>query len=278
LGRRYNPLTTRIKKRDSKDNPYWRDCSDEELSYEINGLASNQMVVDRLKNRASLLEQLDQTKRQFESRRMQELDRFRERAYALVTSEKTRQAFNVRKESSAMRDRYGRHLFGQSTLVARRLVEAGARFVTVHYDCVDGYSWDSHQNSKDVKNHLLPTFDQAMSALLVDLEERGLLDETLVVAMGEMGRTPTGNKEWGRGHWSTLFPAVLAGGGIRGGTVYGTSDKEAANPIDNPVSPEDLAATIYDALGINFELRLPDAQGRPVQIVEDGHPVRELFG
>jgi len=278
LGRRYNPLTTRIKKRDPKDNPYWRDCSDEELTYEINGLASNQMVVDRLKNRASLLEQLDQTKRQFDSQRMQEFDRFRERAYALVTSEKTRQAFNVRKESSAMRDRYGRHLFGQSTLVARRLVEAGARFVTVHYDCVDGYSWDSHQNSKDVKNHLLPTFDQAMSALLVDLEERGLLDETLVVAMGEMGRTPKGNKEWGRGHWSTLFPAVLAGGGIRGGAVYGASDKEAANPIDNPVTPEDLAATIYDALGINYELRLPDAQGRPVQIVEDGHPVRELFG
>ena len=150
--------------------------------------------------------------------------------------------------------------------------------MTVHYDCVDGYSWDSHRNSKDVKDHLLPTFDQAMSALLVDLDQRGMLAETLVVAMGEMGREPRANDHWGRGHWSRLFPAVLAGAGIRGGTVYGTSDKQASSPIDNPVKPEDLAATIYDALGINYELRLPDALGRPVQIVEGGHPVRELFG
>ena len=162
--------------------------------------------------------------------------------------------------------------------MARRLVEAGARFVTVHYDCVDGYSWDSHRNSKDVKDHLLPTFDQAMSALLVDLDERGLLDETLVVALGEMGRTPRANGNWGRDHWSTLFPAVLAGAGIRGGTVYGTSDREGAYPVDNPVTPEDLAATIYDALAINYKLRLPDPFGRPVQIVEGGRPVRELFG
>ncbi|MEO2046784.1 MAG: DUF1501 domain-containing protein [Pirellulales bacterium] len=278
LGRRYNPLTTKVNKRDLNDNPYWRDCTDEELTYAVDGLASNPVVVDRLKSRATLLEQLAHTVRKFDSQRMNEFDRFRERAYSLITAEKTRQAFNVRKEASVMRERYGRHLFGQSTLVARRLVEAGARFVTVHYDCVDGYSWDSHRNSKDVKNHLLPTFDQTLSALLVDLENRGMLDETLVVAMGEMGRTPKGNKNWGRGHWSTLFPAVLAGGGIRGGVVYGKSDKEAAFPIDNPVSPEDLAATIYDALGINYELRLPDALGRPVQIVDGGHPLRGLFG
>ena len=278
LGQRYNPLTTRIQKRDDNDNPYWRDCSDEELTYEVNGLSSNQMVVDRLKSRSSLLQQIEQTTREFESHRLQQFDRFRERAYSLVTSDKTRQAFNVRLEKPATRDRYGRHLFGQSTLVARRLIEAGARFVTVHYDCVDGYSWDSHRNSKDVKNHLLPTFDQALSALLVDLEERGLLDETLVVALGEMGREPQGNKDWGRGHWSKLFPAVLAGGGIQGGTVYGSSDEHAAYVVDKPVSPEDLAATIYDSLGINYELRLPDAQGRDVQIVEGGHPVREIFG
>ncbi len=109
-----------------------------------------------------------------------------------------------------MRDRYGRHLFGQSTLVVRRLVEAGVRFVTVHYDACDGYGWDSHVHSDDVKEHLLPTFDQALSALLIDLNERGLLAETLVVAVGEMGRTPIASARWGRGHWSTLFPAVLA--------------------------------------------------------------------
>jgi len=112
---------------------------------------------------------------------------------------------------------------------------------------------------------------------LTDLDERGLLSETLVVALGEMGRTPQANADWGRGHWSTLFPAVLAGGGIRGGRVYGTSDKDAAYPADRPVTPEDLAATIYYALGIDPEVRLPDIQGRPIQIVENGKPVVELF-
>src|SRR5690606_23709689 len=145
------------------------------------------------------------------------LDQFREQALALVASEKTRQAFDIRAEPDALRDAYGRNLFGQSTLVARRLVEAGVRFVTVHYDCVDGYSWDSHRNSDAVKKHLLPGLDGALATLLADLDERGMLDETLVVAMGEMGRTPKGNAAWGRNNWSTLFPAVLAGAGIRGG-------------------------------------------------------------
>ena len=278
LGRRYNPLTTRIDKLSEKDNPYWRDCTDEELNFQLSGLADHGMVVDRLQGRASLLAQLDQARRKFESNGPRELNRFRAQASALVASEATRQAFDIRRESAQWRDRYGRHLFGQATLMARRLVEAGARFVTVHYDCVDGYSWDSHRNSKDVKDHLLPTFDQAMSALLVDLDERGLLDETLVVAMGEMGREPKANKQWGRGHWSRLFPAVLAGAGIKGGTLYGSSDQHAAEPFDHPVSPEDMAATIYDALGINHELRLPDAFGRPVPIVDGGRPLREIFG
>lgn len=109
------------------------------------------------------------------------------------------------------------------------------------------------------------------------MDQRGLLDETLVVAVGEMGRTPKGNSAWGRGHWSYCFPCVLAGAGVRGGTVYGESDKEAAYPKDHPVSPEDLAATIYWALGIDPEIRLPDRQGRPVQIVEGGRPLKQLF-
>ena len=145
--------------------------------------------------------------------------------------------------------------------------------MTVHYDACDGYGWDSHVHSDDVKNHLMPTFDQALAALLIDLDQRGLLAETLVVALGEMGRTPQATPRWGRGHWSTLFPAVLAGAGIRGGTVFGTSDKDAAHPIDHPVSPESLAATIYHALGISPELRLPDPQGRPTPIVVDGQSI-----
>jgi hypothetical protein len=279
LGRSYNPLATRIDKKNLQDNPYWRDCSDEELTFRIAGLEPTlQLELDRLKDRGSLLDQLDSARRAFEGQRsVDAFDRFQQRAYALVSSERTRQAFDIRQEPATVRDRYGRHLFGQATLMARRLVEAGVRFVTVHYDAVDGYSWDSHQNSRDVQQHLLPTFDQALAALLYDLDKRGLLAETLVVALGEMGRTPQANADWGRGHWSTLFPAVLAGAGIRGGSVYGNSDKDAAFPMDHPVTPEDLAATVYYSLGINPDLRLPDVLGRPTQIVENGRPVFELF-
>jgi uncharacterized protein (DUF1501 family) len=125
---------------------------------------------------------------------------------------------------------------------------------------------------------LLPTFDQAFAALLSDLDERGLLDETLVVAMGEMGRTPQASGAWGRGHWSTLFSAVLAGAGIRGGSVYGETDRDAAYATSPPTSPEDLAATIYHALGIDHELRLQDSAGRPHPIVEGGAPLTAIFG
>jgi hypothetical protein len=279
LGQAYAPLVTRIDKRDAKDNPYWRDCTDEELRYEVDGLQRlDGLTLDRLNHRTSLLEQLNSQRRMAERQvAVRNYDQFREQALALVASEETRRAFDIRREPGALRDRYGRHLFGQSTLVARRLVEAGVRFVTVHYDCVDGYSWDSHRNSHDVQQHLLPTFDQALSALLTDLDDRGLLDETLVVAMGEMGRTPRANKEWGRDHWSTLFPAVLAGAGIRGGMLHGETDRQAAYAVTQPVSPEDLAATIYHALGIDPEIRLLDRVGRPQPAVEGGHPVMELF-
>ncbi len=279
LGRRYNPVTTQINKRSLKDNPYWRDCTDDELNFQIAGMASTEGIsLDRMRRRQSLLAQFNDERRRLDRHIPPNgFDIFQQRAFALVTSEKTREALDIRREPDDVRDRYGRHLFGQSTLLARRLVEAGVRFVTVHYDCVDGYSWDSHIHSDDVRKNLLPTFDQAYSALIRDLDERGLLSETLVVATGEMGRTPKANARWGRDHWSTCFPALLAGGGIPGGRVYGKSDKDAAYPIENPVTPEDLAATIYYALGIDPELRVLNAEGRPTQIVEDGHPVTALW-
>jgi hypothetical protein len=279
LGRGYEPLVTRIDKRDSKDNPYWRDCTDDELTFQIDGLLSPvDVTLDRLQRRQSLLEQFDDRRLRLDGSASSSYDRFQQRALSLVTSEATRQALDLRREPAALRDRYGRHLFGQSTLMARRLVEAGVRFVTVHYDGPDGYSWDSHLNSRDVEKSLLPTFDQALSSLLVDLDERGLLDETLVVALGEMGRTPKANANWGRDHWSTLFPAVLAGAGIRGGTLFGDTDKDAAYAVTQPTSPEDLAATIYHALGIDPELRLPDSQGRPTPVVDGGRPITAIFG
>lgn len=280
LGRGYDPVTTSIEKKDDKDNPYFRNCGDDELTFQIDGLlAPEAMTLDRLNRRQTLLGQFDQQLRQVDQEKaLSAYDRFQQRALALVTSERTRAALDLRQESATVRDRYGRHLFGQSTLMARRLVEAGVRYVTVHWDAPDGYSWDSHLNSKDVGAHLIPGLDQTLSALLTDLQERGLLDETLVVCLGEMGRTPTGNAHWGRDHWSTLFPAVIAGAGVRGGIVLGQSDKDAAYAVTPPYKPEDFAATIYHALGIDHELRLPDTQGRPVALIEDGAPIMELFG
>lgn len=279
LGHSYNPLTTRINKRELTDNPYWRDCSDEELTFQIAGLDPLvDLKLERVQQRADLLKQFDQQRRILDERTNRETDLLRQRALGLVTSSRTREALDVRSESDALRDRYGRHLFGQATLLARRLVEAGARFVTVHYDCCDGYSWDSHVHSRDVQRHLLPTLDQALSALLTDLDERGLLDETLVVALGEMGRTPQPTAEWGRGHWSTAFPAVIAGGGVRGGMVWGSTDQHGAYPIENVTTPEDLAATLYYALGIDSHTMLTMPDGRPTPIVDGGQPLREIFG
>ncbi len=281
LGQTYNALTTRaMNKRNGADNPFWRYCTDDEMNFHIDGLAfPPDLQLDRVNSRRSLLDQFESQRRGLlESQRTRDHDRFQQRALALATSDATRRALNIRQEPERLRDFYGRGLFGQATLMARRLVEAGVRFVTVHYDCCDGYSWDSHLHSNDVRNHLLPTFDQALAALLSDLDDRGLLEETLVVAIGEMGRTPRANPQWGRNHWSTLFPAVLAGAGIRRGAVYGSSDRIAEYVTDRPVTPEDLTATIYHALGIDPHLQLPDAQGRPTTIIEDGRPVVDLFG
>ncbi|MCP4194091.1 MAG: DUF1501 domain-containing protein [Planctomycetaceae bacterium] len=278
LGAANNPLTTRFDRKNINDNPYWRNCSDEELNFRFAGLEPMTAIeLDRLRQRTSLLKQFDDQRRILDRRHEHELDLLNRRAVGLATSQRTREALDVRREPATTRDQYGRHLFGQATLLARRLVEAGTRFVTIHYDACDGYSWDSHVHSDDVKNHLLPTFDQALSALLVDLKERGLLDETLVVALGEMGRTPKPTPRWGRGHWSTLFPAVVAGAGIPGGTTWGSSDKDGAYPQENVMSPEDLAATIYYALGIDSNLQITMPDGRPTALVTNGQPVRGLF-
>ncbi len=280
LGKAYDPLATDIRKKSDKDNPYFRDCDDEELDFRIKGLAPPaEMTLDRLNRRHSLLEQFDAQRRAAEADpRLAMFDEFQQRAFSLVTSESIRSAMDIRREPPKLRDRYGRHLFGQSTLLARRLVERGARFVTVGWDCCDGYSWDSHRSSKYLQNHLIPGLDTALSALLADLDDRGLLDETLVVCLGEMGRTPQANGSWGRGHWSTLFPAVVAGAGIRGGVAYGLSDKDAAYPVERATKPEDLAATIYHALGIDPEMRVMNSQGRPTPVVPGGRPLVELFG
>jgi hypothetical protein len=280
LGRAYNALATQIRKRDARDNPYFRDCTDVELDFRIDGLALDpSLTVDRLDCRRTLLEQFDAGRRRLERTATgRDFDEYRQAALGMLTSGRLRDALDIRREPASLRDRYGRHLFGQSMLMGRRMIEAGARFVTVLWDAPDGYSWDSHRTSADVQAYLLPGLDQSLSALLEDLDGRGLLAETLVVCMGEMGRTPRPDTaQWGRNHWSYCFPCLLAGAGIRGGTTYGRSDKDAAYPSDHAVSPEDLACTIFEAMGIDPHGFIHDRQGRPVALMDSGQPLRELF-
>lgn len=287
LGKAWDPMATAIQKRRATDNPYFRDCTDEELDFRLSGLEPlPEVTIDRFDRRQSLLEQFETQRRSLEqSSRVQSFDARRQQALNLLTSDDIAGAFDLQREPDALRDRYGRNLFGQSLLMGRRLIEAGSRFVTVAWDMAvrgdDRTSWDSHRDlTRVMRDHLLPGLDRGLPALLDDMHESGLLDETLVFVAGEMGRTPkfiNRGAEDGRDHWSYCFPCLFAGAGIRGGHVYGESDKDAAYPVSNPVSPGDLAATIYETLGISPDLRIPNAAGRPVPLVEHGQPIGGLF-
>lgn len=280
LGRAYNALATNFRRRDNKDNPFFREVTDDEMDLRIQGLDEQAALpLDRLNRRKSLLEQFDAARARAEvSQATANYSRLQHKAFDLANSSKIREAIDVRKEPAQVRDRYGRHLYGQSVLLGRRLLEAGARFVTVQWECPDGYSWDSHIHSNDIRDKLLPGLDQTYTAVMEDLSDRGLLDETLVVLTSEMGRTPQGNATWGRQHWCHCFSMLFAGGGIRGGTVYGKSDRDAGYPADKPVRPADVSATIFTALGIDPDLRIPDPEGRPTPITDHGRPLMELFG
>jgi hypothetical protein len=203
------------------------------------------------------------------------LDDASRRAYELLSTSATREAFDLSREPQKIRDAYGPDPFARNCLLARRLVEAGVPLTTVF--SIGNREWDTHGNNfNELKNTLAPQMDRGFSALLADLESRGLLDETLVVWMGDMGRTPRVNKGAGRDHWSFCYSVVLAGAGIRGGQVYGSSDKAAAYPSTNPVSPADLAATIFHCLGIDPRAEMIDQQARPI-VVSRGEVVKALL-
>jgi hypothetical protein len=207
---------------------------------------------------------------------MRDLDDCTRRAYELLSSPASRNAFDVAQEPEKVRGGYGPAPFAQNCLRARRLVEAGVPLVTVY--SFGNRDWDTHGNNFQLlKDTLLPPTDQGVSALLDDLDSRGLLDETLVVWMSEMGRTPRINGGAGRDHWSFCYSLVMAGGGVRGGQVYGSSDRSAAYPSTNPVSPADVAATIYHCLGIDPRSLVTDQQGRPL-VVSGGQPIQALLG
>ena len=243
------------------------------------------MTIDRLNLRRSLLEQIDEERRRTELLQpASSFQRNQQQAFDILTSSKIRTAFDLSQENPKTVERYGQTLFGNSTLIARRLIEAGVRFVNVTWDLfwgpvnVDYDAWDTHQqNFKILKQNKLPGFDQTMSALMSDLETRGLLDETLIVVTSEMGRTPRVNANAGRDHWTNCYGSLLAGAGIKGGTVYGSSDSQASYVKDKPVRPADLVATIYRSLGIDPELRVPDHTKRPVEISQGGVPLTEVM-
>jgi hypothetical protein len=232
----------------------------------------------RLDRRRSLLAQFDAKLSQFDtSRATDSMGHFQQQVFSLLTSSKTRGAFDLSQESDAVRDRYGRNLWGSSALIARRLVEAGSTFITIHWEAKNGSHWDLHGNNFGMLKSHLPQLDQLTKSLIVDLEERGLLDSTLVVIMGEMGRTPRINKNSGRDHWPQCGFSLLFGGGTKRGTVVGRTDSQAAYPTDRPVSAGDMAATIYQLLGVDPAMTVNDLSGRPVHIGHGGEPVREVI-
>jgi len=237
----------------------------------------------RLDRRREFLQALDRFQRQGEELSQSVADPEFEQAFRLVASHDAKQAFDLRQEPPDVRQRYGGKTIGQSCLLARRLVERGVPFVTVNNP-----GWDTHENAytrlkegytgAQVPVGLIPSLDQALSALLNDLDQRELLAETLVLVMGEFGRTPKLNTSGGRDHWPRVFSVALAGGGIRGGQVIGASDSVGEGPRDRPVTPADLAATIYTLLGVDPTLLLHTPDGRPIQVSSDGTVIQELMG
>ena len=238
----------------------------------------------RLQRRRGLVELIDQEKRLIEqSSDAKGLDQLQQQALKILSSTGLKDALDLGSEDPALRDAYGRSTYGQSCLLARRLVQSGVRFVTVYFSQSIGgkgsEGWDTHQeNFKDLRERLLPMSDQTVPTLIEDLESHGLLEDTLVLWMGEFGRSPqVGDRDGkGRGHWPDCYTVMMAGGGIQGGAIYGASDAKGAYPASDPVGPEDIAATLYWALGIDPHAEVFDTQGRPLAI-STGNPIDKIF-
>ncbi|MFP6604283.1 MAG: DUF1501 domain-containing protein [Pirellulaceae bacterium] len=271
LGAHYNPFQT-------KGDPNSAKFKVQNLE-----LASG-MTVDRLDDRKALVNQLDRISRDSESTGLfAAMDRFDQQAFTFVAGEQARQAFDLSREEDKIRDLYGRHGWGQSTLLARRLVEAGASFVTVHCG-----GWDNHWNLQSAMESYLPRVDDLVSGLITDLDQRGMLDSTLVILCGEFSRTPRMNNGGnggpplskgtpGRDHWGNSMFCLLGGGGIRGGQVVGSTTNKGERPLNRPVRPENVHATIYKCLGIDPKLHILDHSGRPTPVLEDPTAIDELL-
>ncbi|MDB5338133.1 MAG: hypothetical protein JWN70_3752 [Planctomycetaceae bacterium] len=262
MGSEYNPLTIKA------------DANDPKFSVEDVSIPQS-VGLDRLQRRRSMLAAVDGWQRQADKGAgvLGDRNQFYRQALELITSPAAKRAFQLDEEPAALRDRYGRHRFGQSCLLARRLVEAGVRFVSVETNW-----WDTHQNNfRDLKGTRLPNLDQFYSALLEDLAQRGLLDNTLVVWMGEFGRTPWINGSAGRDHWAPSNAICLSGAGVKMGTVVGQTDRKCERPLGLTHSTHDFAATIYRLLGIDCTKEYPTPDGRPVLLNYHGKPIAEAL-
>lgn len=262
-------------------NPFSADGDPNTDTYQVPNLAPPAGVdFSRIDKRRGLLAAFDQTRRDVDSSGLMDgLDQFTQDAFTMVTSPAARAAFDIRKESPRLRDRYGRNSWGQSALIARRLVTAGVRFVTLTFS-----GWDVHSSLVDWSKTALPNMDNAVGTLIEDLDLRGQLDSTIVIVMGEFGRTPRINQglpgidpKPGRDHWGEVMSVLVAGGGFARGRVVGSSNARGEVPKDRPVTPQDLLVTLYDQLGINPETSFRNNSGRPISIGSTGQVIRELF-
>lgn len=229
---------------------------------------------NRMGNRRNLIHSLGKTN----TSKSQDLDAFQTKAFDLLASERTRTAFKIEQEPVKLRDAYGRNIYGQSVLLARRLIEAGSRLACISWAPDANATWDTHGNNfKKLKGELLPQFDMAITSLVNDLTARGMLDRTLVAVLGDFGRTPKVNANAGRDHWNFCYSLMLFGGGFKKGLVYGASDRIGSHPSLNPLTPADIISTMYQCLGVSHELEILDRLSRPQALCPWGNPVTELL-
>ena len=249
------------------------------VPYSVRGLSLEEgLTVDRYKSQKKLLDDLDIAFKGFENLddQVAGMDRFTEQAFDIISSPRTRAAFDLSQENPAESDRFGKHEFGQSLLLSARLIEAGVHFVTVRLRPAE-FDFDTHSENFSRLRTLLPAFDRALSGLLDRLQERSLLSSTAIMAAGEFGRTPKINSNGGRDHWARAMCAVMAGGDVKGGQVIGATDATAAEPDSIGYKPDDLAASFFQNIGIESRTEFKTNVGRPITLIRDGSPIRDLF-
>ncbi|MFN6400986.1 MAG: DUF1501 domain-containing protein [Planctomycetota bacterium] len=268
----------------SHADPWLVNCDPNAPDFRIPDIAlPAELTSERFAQRRDFLSQLNRSLDKMQSSpQLQRWGAWQSKAIDLIRTKETQNAFSIDQESQATRDRYGRNRFGQSVLLARRLVESGVSLVQVNWtrwkdDPDNAPAWDTHaKNAERLKTVLMPPMDQAYSALLEDLHQRGMLDDTLVVWIGEFGRSPKHNPSGGRDHWGHVFSGALAGGGVQGGAVYGASDRQGAFPLDGRVEPQDLTATVFHCLGFPPNTEIHDRLGRPLAISK-GSPIEAIL-